>query len=559
MTTNDGETTPPHLGAAVTQYLPETADWAGLVDALKASRRELAEVQQILADAQRLTKTGSWVIDPVGGGASCSAEGYRILGLPGKTSSAHYTECLANVHPDDLPGVLESFGECVRTGEARPLRYRIVSPIGETTDIETVAQPMTDDTGCVVRVVGTVMDVTERNRTQNALRTSEKLARGQLATLTQALDALVHEASPDRLPAVVLRAIAQEFDAFSITVWLTDDRTQRVGFAYQYIGGELLTAADSLHPAARLSIAEQDNPVWRRMLTTKRFEICSDVAASGSVPFREYNLSIGLRTVLVVPMLIAGHVAGLIAIGFDRRRELEPEEIELAQVLANQAMLGIQLTRLSEQSRRAAVTAERHRLMHDVHDTLAQAFTGVIVQLQAADDAAARGLVAEAGGHVARAEEMARTGLKEARRSVMALRPQALERSDVPTAVKELLSRLTAGTSITTEFSQRGATRSLSESGDEHLLRISQEALANSLRHSVARHIVVRFTFDVEQVQLEVTDDGRGFDDSASHSGFGLAGMKSRATSMGGQLVLHSGNGSGTTILVTVPYGQAPT
>jgi signal transduction histidine kinase len=228
-------------------------------------------------------------------------------------------------------------------------------------------------------------------------------------------------------------------------------------------------------------------------------------------------------------------------------------------VLANQAMLAIQLTRLSEQSRRAAVTAERHRLMHDVHDTLAQAFTGVIVQLQAADDATARGLVAEAGAHVARAEEMARSGLKEARRSVMALRPEALESGDVPTALKELLSRMTTGTSITTEFSQRGATRSLSESRDEHLLRIGQEALTNALRHSAGRHIVVRFTFDSEQVQLEVSDDGRGFDDSANHAGLGLVGMKSRATSMGGQLVVRSRNGLGTTILVTVPQRQAPT
>ncbi len=403
------------------------------------------------------------------------------------------------------------------------------------------------------------MDVTARNRTQNALRASEKLARGQLAALTQTLDALVQEASPDRLPAVVLRAIAQEFGAFSITVWLTADLTPRVGFAYQYIGGELLTAADSEHPAARLSIAEQDNPVWRRVLTTKRFEFCADVAASGSVPFREYNLSIGLATVLVVPMLIAGSVAGLIAIGFDRRRDLEPEETELAQALANQAMLAIQLTRLSEQSRRAAVTAERHRLMRDVHDTLAQAFTGVIVQLQAADDATARGLAAEAGGHVARAEDMARSGLKEARRSVMALRPEALERGDVPSALKEMLSRMTIGTSTTTEFSQRGSPRSLSESGDANLLRIGQEALTNSLRHSAAAHIVVRFTFDAEHIRLEVSDDGRGFDDTASPAGLGLDGMRARAASMGGQLVVQSTTGLGTTVLVTVPHSQATT
>jgi hypothetical protein len=72
-------------------------------------RDELAQTRQMLADAQRLTKTGSWIIDPIGGGASGSVECYRILGIPGKTSSAHFMECLSNVHPDDLPAVLEGF------------------------------------------------------------------------------------------------------------------------------------------------------------------------------------------------------------------------------------------------------------------------------------------------------------------------------------------------------------------------------------------------------------------------------------------------------------------
>ena len=102
-------------------------------------RDELAQTQQMLADAQRLTKTGNWIIDPIGGGASGSVECYRILGLPGKTSSTHFMECLTHVHPDDLPAVLEGFQQSVATGESRPLHYRIVAADGSTTDIETVA------------------------------------------------------------------------------------------------------------------------------------------------------------------------------------------------------------------------------------------------------------------------------------------------------------------------------------------------------------------------------------------------------------------------------------
>jgi signal transduction histidine kinase len=480
-------------------------------------RVELAHTHQMLADAQRLTKTGHWIIDPIGGGASGSVECYRILGLPGKTSSAHFMECLTNVHPDDLPAVLEGFQQSIGTGAPRPLHYRIVAGDGSTTDIETVAQPVCDETGRVVSVVGTVMDVSERNRVQEALRASEKLARGQLRALTRTLEALVHEASPDRLPEVVLRTIAQQFDASSITVWLTDTGSQRPRLAFQFIGDRLLGARDAPHPEAHTS------------------------------------------SKLVVPMLIAGDVAGEIAIGFRDKRELHPDEIELAQALANQAMLALQLTRLSDQSRQAAVMAERNRVVRDVHDTLAHAFTGVIVQLEASDDASARGFDAEAGAHIARAEAMARAGLQEARRSVMALRPQALEGKDLSAALREMVTGMTDGTSVSSEFVQSGVPRQLPPAWEEHLLRIGQEALTNAIRHGHAQRIVTELDFSDDAVLLSLTDDGRGFDANSAFDGLGLVGIKARVSSIGGQLSIRSAAGSGTTISVSAPHCTATT
>jgi len=520
-------------------------------------RDELAQTRQMLADAQRLTKTGSWIIDPIGGGASGSVECYRLLGIPGKTSSAHFMECLTNVHPDDLAAVLKGFQESIATGEARPLRYRIVAGDGSTTDIETVAQPVCDESGKVVSVVGTVMDVTEKNRVQEALRASEKLARGQLGALTRTLDALVQEASPDRLMEVVLRTIARQFDASTITVWLTDEGSACAPFKFQFIDDRLFSVADAAHPAARMSPEAQDNPVWRQILATKRPEMCADIRSSMDVPFRDYNLSLGTVTILVVPMLIAGDVAGLLAISFRERRDLHSEEVELAQALANQAMLAIQLMRLSESSRETAVMAERNRVVRDVHDTLAHAFTGVIVQLEASDDASARGLDAEAGAHIARAEAMARAGLQEARRSVMALRPQALEGNDLSTALREMVTGMTDGTSVNSEFAQGGVARELPPAWDENLLRIGQEALTNAIRHGHARRIVMELEFSDDAVLLRLKDDGPGFDANSAFDGLGLAGIRARVSAMGGQLSIESAAGSGTTISVSVPHSTA--
>jgi signal transduction histidine kinase len=526
---------------------------ARLSEALREARQMLAETRQTLDDAQRLTKTGDWVIDPIGGGASASVEGYRILGLPGKTHCTHFMECLTHVHPDDLPAVLAGFQDSVATGEPRPLHYRIVGPESAETDVETIAQPVRDDEGRVVRVIGTVMDVTERNRTQSALRASEKLARGQAGALMRTLEALVRETSPDRLPEVMLRTTAQEFEAAAITVWLAEPVSRRARFAYQFTDDRLLSADDGELLAARTPLDPRDQRIWRDILQGRRCEVVVDIGASTTVPLREYNLSHGLVTMLFVPMLIAAEVEGLIAIGFRERRELRPEELALAQALANQTMLAVRLTQLSERSRLAAVTAERTRFMRDVHDTLAHAFTGVIVQLEAADDAAARGLGAEAGAHVARAESMARVGLHEARRTVMALRPQALEGSDLPTALNELVTRTTGGTALAATFATVGAIRPLPHSWDEHLLRVGQEALTNALRHGAAASVAMTLSFDDGQVRLDVHDDGTGFDPGASTEGLGLAGIRARVTGMGGQLHVRSDTDAGTTVSVIVP------
>jgi signal transduction histidine kinase len=462
-------------------------------------------------------------------------------------------ECLAKVHADDLPEVLRRFQESVQTGEPRPIHYRVLQPNGEVTEVETIAQPVHDSSGCVSRVVGTVMDVTERNRIRDALRVSEQLARGQLEALMRMLDALAREASTDRLLEPILRTIAEQFGAYSMTVWLTDDASSRVEFAFQFLADRLLAGADAPHPAARLPLEGQDNPVWQAILSTKQYRICDDVRTDPDVPFREYNLAQGIVTILVVPMLVATAVVGMIAITFRERRTFPPEDIALAQALANQSVLSVQLMRLSEQSRRAAVIAERNRMARDVHDTLAQGLTGVIVQLEAADDAAAMGLDREAAAHRSRAAELARAGLQEARRSVLALRPQALEHQDLATALNDLVSRMATGNSLLAEFRRRGAPRPLPLSCEEHLLRIGQEALTNALRHARPRRVALDLIFDSGEVRLEVRDDGHGFDPAAPGDGNGLDGMRARAAAMGGRLTIESAADVGTTVVATLP------
>src|SRR5437762_940020 len=189
---------------------------------------------------------------------------------------------------------------------------------------------------------------------------------------------------------------------------------------------------------------------------------------------------------------------------------------------AHQAMLAIQLNEFAEQGRDAAVLEERNRMARDIHDTLAQGFTGVIVQLEAAEDAIACCRRKEANAHLQRASELARRSLNEARRSVRALRPQALQHGNFWDALKGIIKNTTAGTALHTTFALRGKLRELPPVWQENLLHIGQEALTNALKYAHPRNFETRLSCNANELRLELHDDGDGYKVSEKHEGFGL-------------------------------------
>jgi len=346
--------------------------------------------------------------------------------------------------------------------------------------------------------------------------------------------------------------------------------------------GRFQTRSGAMHPAARRTTLVRDHPVWRELLHTGLHAVCdvSDLPIvrvrvgsgpnaiwreflddSESAPalmlFKAHLRELGVHTILFVPMLVAGRVAGFIGIRFTLKRDFRQEEIELTRALAHQATLAIQLTRLSVQSRQSAVTAERNRMARDIHDTLAQGFTGVIVQLEAVEEAMSRNQAVKASGHLDRAGELARESLREARRSVQALRPQALEEKQLSEALKDLIERMTSGTTVRAEFTLQGEQQKLPPEWETNLLRIGQEVLTNVLRHARASEFNVLLVFDGREIRLDLRDNGCGFDPQRRHEGFGLQGMRERAEGMGGQLTIQSAAGKGTAISIVLPVANA--
>ncbi|MDQ1389237.1 MAG: hypothetical protein QOF56_2691 [Acidobacteriaceae bacterium] len=394
----------------------------------------------------------------------------------------------------------------------------------------------------------------ERKRAENALRASEQVARGQAEALSQSLDILATTPDPEKFIGQMLRTIRGLLNAQNVSLWLFDESSDSLVLRLQTDGAKRATA-DATGTSMKDPLSLKQNAIVQELLLTAGPVICADVERDPRISehWRDHLQQNRTNRFVVVPILVGGQVRGLIGVHHSDRATYEPEEIELTQALAHQVMLAIQLNQSAEQSQQAAILEERNRMARDIHDTLAQGLTGVIVQLQAAEDATSKGYKKDARNHLQNARESARHGLSEARRSVRALRPQILEDATFWEALQTLIKSATVGTELHAEFQLRGKVRDLPEKAQENFLHIGQEALTNTLKYARATRFETRLSYNAREVRLEFRDDGKGFKLNGQHGGFGLTGMRERIDKIGGSLAIASARGKGTKIVVAFP------
>jgi signal transduction histidine kinase/ligand-binding sensor domain-containing protein len=199
-----------------------------------------------------------------------------------------------------------------------------------------------------------------------------------------------------------------------------------------------------------------------------------------------------------------------------------------------------------------AVLGERNRIAREIHDTLAQGYVGVSVQLEVLSELLRKNRTEAAVKQLDQTRTQVRDGLAEARQSIWALRSQDAGEKTLPVRLRRLAENAALG-GLETQFNVFGAYRPLNPDTEQELLRIAQEAIQNVQRHAGAKCLTAQIEYLPGAVALEIRDDGRGFDaaDAAEREGhYGLTGMKERAAIFGGTLEIISGAGRGTTIRV---------
>lgn len=210
-------------------------------------------------------------------------------------------------------------------------------------------------------------------------------------------------------------------------------------------------------------------------------------------------------------------------------------------------------------SHQAGIDAERQRMATEIHDTLAQGLSSIVMLVEAADTAlddralTAAPRVEQARRHLASAARTARENLAEARAMVGALSPAPLAAGSVSDAVSRLVTRFGEDAEVRASYTQHGSPVRLEPAAEVVLLRAAQEALANVGKHAGPTTVDVSLRYDDAAVVLSVRDDGVGFDPARPTGGYGLSGMRDRVEQVGGTCTIDSRVGAGTTVTAQVP------
>jgi PAS domain S-box-containing protein len=515
-------------------------------EALRRSEKELRDLIGTIPAMGFVTRVD-------GSNEFVSRQWIEFSGLSGEQSRG--SGWAATLHPEDREQHLAKWQAAQASGHPFESEARHRDAHGNYRWLLVRAVPLRSEQGKILKWYGTAIDIEDRKRAEEALRASEQLARSHVEVMMRSLDVLATEAAPEKLIAEMLRTIGQRLHARNVLLWLRDPQDDSLHLRLVIEDGRQV-APHQDHPFVKDPHSWKRNLPFQEMLFTKGPVVCDDLEQDSRIgaELREYMMKRGRKRFLAIPMFVLGEVRGFIGIQHSEQGAYRAEEVELAQALAHHVMIATHEAELAEQRRHAVLLEERTRMARDIHDTLAQGFTGVIVQLDTAVEALRDEEPEAAAKHIRRARDLARDSLTEARRSVHALRPQALEKAEFADALRAIITNTTAGTALRSDFRVKGDPRKLQPSVEENLLHIGQEALTNALRHARATKFQARLCFDSEAVRLELRDNGKGFIiDNANGGGIGLIGMKERAEQIGATLAITSKPGEGTTIIAVSP------
>jgi signal transduction histidine kinase len=390
----------------------------------------------------------------------------------------------------------------------------------------------------------------------------DRAARRRIPKLTEAnkalhgcLDALASVRELDDFLGQVMGTMTRQLGAVSSTLRVRNFEQNTLPLELVFQDGRVMSPAEAKYPESWRNVSIDEQRFFLFLDQPTAITCAPDPHSPIPEGHRAYLIGLGVKTILILPLTSGGQVNGRLTFRFTGERDFHPEELEIAKALATQASLAIQLTRLAQTARQSAVLKERNQMAGEIHDSLAQFFTGIAMQLGAAKEVFKEGSD-NVLGYLERASDLAQFGLSEARRSAFSLQPTIIEDSGLIEALQKMVERSNIPGRLRCNFHSTGVPEeSLTPSVQQDLLRIAQEAMSNAVRHAKPTIISVNLRCNPPDIILEVIDNGSGIADSqaASREGLGFSNMRARVKKLKGMLDIRTAPGRGTSIIVTVP------
>ncbi len=540
-------------------------DHARLYADLNRVNTELRRSEAYLAEGEKISHTASWAWNFATGEAYWSQEHFRIFGFDPEKALPSFQMFLQRIHPEDRRRAEQTIDRAVGEGSDFEQEYRIVLPDGSIKYVHTVGHPVVNESG-VFEFIGTAMDITDLKRAEEmraAMARERELFAQQRATelakaneaLRGCLDALASVPELDDFLGQVMAAITGQLGAISSTLRVRNFEQNTLPLELVFQDGRVMTPDEAKYPECwqSVSLQEQMFPFFLDQPTA----ILRILDPHSAMPddYRSYLRELGVKTVLIISLTSRGQANGRLTFRFTEERDFRPEELEIARALATQASLAIHLTRLAKSARQSAILEERNQLAAEIHDSLAQSFTGISLQLGVAGEQ----LAANEGDplhQIRRADEIAKFGLAEARRSILSLGSNAIEESGLTTTLQRLVEHSNVAGRLRCVFQFDLIPEEILPPGIQHeVLRFAQEAISNAVRHAKPTLVTVTLRWKAPDLILSVKDNGSGISDSSleKSEGFGLSNMRTRASQIDGKLDIQTAAGHGTSIVLTVP------
>lgn len=372
--------------------------------------------------------------------------------------------------------------------------------------------------------------------------------------LVKSLESFTSDVTPDAFMDLMLTKLARALEVPMVELWYGYEDENRLYPGPCFYADKMIDPEASENPLASSGLSRPKAFVLNGSDSGLEEWICEPLSDCQEIPSelaQWYDSTFAVQKLIGLPLVVGHQLIGAVFACAPKGHQHLPSQVELAQSLAIQLGLIMQMERLTERDRTLAMVQERTRMAREIHDTLAQGFVAVLQQFQSiltsidSEPALAR-KIAERG------VRLARNSLEEARQAVKLLRDHRNVSSDLLGRLEQLVDDENDKGFPTVRFESSLSNCEESQELADQVMRIVSEAIQNARNHSKSQSIAVRL-FEVDRRRkLEVQDYGIGFDTGTVREGrFGLVGMKERAATVNAALEIHSTVGKGTTVVVS--------